>query len=108
MPEIATNRLTPMWNGTTPTILDLKVTEDSLSVSFSDGRIVSVPLSWYSRLSHAEPGDRSQWRLTGRGHGIHWAAVDEDISVDNILLGQPSGESAASFQKWQNWYRPKV
>jgi len=92
---------------TTPTILDLQVTEDALSVSFSDGRIVSVPLSWYPRLSHADAADRSQWRLTGRGHGMHWPAIDEDISVENILLGQASGESSESFQKWQAWYRAK-
>jgi len=63
-----------------------------------------VPLSWYPRLSHATPEDRSRWERLGGGQGIHWPHVDEDISVENLLFGQPSGESAASFARWKQKY----
>ena len=87
-----------------PTIRDLTVTEEALSVAFSDGRVISLPLSWYPRLSHAKPEDRVQWRFTGRGRGIHWPNLDEDISAENILHGEASSESAKSFRKWREWY----
>jgi hypothetical protein len=49
---------------------------------------------------HATAAERNSWRLIGGGRGIHWPAVDEDISVANLLAGQPSAESQASFKKW--------
>jgi len=49
---------------------------------------------------HGSPEERSNWRLIGKGEGIHWPDLDEDISVENILLGKPSGESARSFKSW--------
>jgi len=76
------------------------VTADALTVELTDGRRVSVPLAWYPRLLHGKPKERACWRLIGRGEGIHWRDLDEDISVDNILSGQPSGESQSSFKKW--------
>lgn len=51
----------------------------------------------HSKLSEEE---RNNWRLIGRGHGIHWEAIDEDISVEGLLAGKPSGESLKSFKKW--------
>ena len=83
------------------------MSEDELTVSLSDGRVVRVPLSWYPRLSNALPQHRATWEFIGRGHGIHWPELDEDISVENVLLRQPSGESARSFAKWKGWYRHK-
>jgi hypothetical protein len=76
------------------------LTEDALIVDLADGRTVSAPLAWYPRLLHATPQERSHWRLIGRGEGIHWPDLDEDISVENVLFGQPSGESQASFKRW--------
>src|SRR6266571_2105530 len=76
------------------------VTEDTLSVELSDGRAISVPLTWYPRLVHATQDERSHWRLIGRGEGIHWEALDEDISVEGLLAGKPSGESQSSLKKW--------
>jgi hypothetical protein len=78
----------------------LSFTEDTLSVDLSDGRSVSVPLTWYPRLLHGTPAEREQWRLVGRGEGIHWDALDEDISVESLLAGRRSGESQASLKKW--------
>jgi hypothetical protein len=71
-----------------------------LTVDLVDGRTVSVPLAWYPRLAHASAPERENWRLIGRGEGIHWPDLDEDISVEGLLVGRPSGESQASFQRW--------
>jgi len=79
---------------------DVRVTNDSLIVDLSDGRTISVPLEWFPRLLHATPEERSNWRLIGRGHGVHWEEIDEDISVEGLVAGRPSGESQRSFKKW--------
>ncbi len=79
---------------------NVTITEDSLIVDLSDGRTVSVPITWFPRLLHGTPEERKNWRLIGDGEGIHWQDLDEDISVENLILGKPSGESQKSFKKW--------
>jgi hypothetical protein len=76
------------------------VTEDTLTVDLTDGRTISVPVAWYPRLLHARPEERHNWRPIGAGEGLHWPDLDEDISVDNLLAGRPSGESQASLGRW--------
>jgi hypothetical protein len=83
-----------------PNAENITVTEDTLSVDLSDGRTISVPLIWYPRLAHASSVERNNWRLIGKGIGIHWEDVDEDISVEGLLLGRASGESQKSLAKW--------
>ena len=83
-----------------PMAQDVRVSQDTLTVDLSDGRSLSAPLAWYPRLSHATDAERNRWRLIGKGEGIHWDDLDEDISVTNLLLGKPSGESQASFAEW--------
>jgi hypothetical protein len=83
-----------------PAVAGVRVTDDQLFVELADGRTISAPLAWYPRLSHAAADERNHWRTTGSGQGIHWPDLDEDISVENLLLGKPSGESQASLQKW--------
>jgi Protein of unknown function (DUF2442) len=83
-----------------PTIQDVTITDDTLSVNLSDGRTISVPLAWYPRLLNASIEERNGWRTIGQGEGIHWSQLDEDISTKNLILGQPSGESQKSFRKW--------
>jgi hypothetical protein len=78
----------------------LVVTEDSLIVDLTDGRSITVPLAWYPRLVHGTPEERNNWRWIGDREGIHWPHLDEDISVENLILGQPSGESQDSFRRW--------
>jgi len=85
-----------------PNAENVSVTEDSLSVDLSDGRTIAVPLAWFPRLLHATPEERKNWRLIGKGEGIHWKDIDEDISVEGLLAGRPSGESQESFKKWLN------
>lgn len=76
------------------------VTDDSLTVDLNDGRSISAPLAWYPRLLHGTPAERTNWRLIGDREGIHWPDLDEDISVQNLLLGKASGESQSSFKRW--------
>lgn len=78
----------------------VEISEDTLSVELTDGRTIAAPLAWYPRLANATAEERSDWRLIANGRGIHWPAIDEDISVANLLAGQPSGESQTSFKKW--------
>ena len=90
-----------------PKAENVSVKKDTLSVDLSDGRTISVPLEWFPRLVYATPEERNNWRLIGRGHGIHWEDIDEDISVEGLLAGRPSGENQASFKKWLNKRRSK-
>jgi len=68
-----------------PRIVDLSFTSDSLGVVLADGRKVSAPLEWFPRLRDANTKQRKNWRLIGRGVGIHWEDIDEDISVNSLL-----------------------
>ncbi len=78
---------------------DVEVTDDTLTFKLSDGRTISAPLVWYPRLLHGTPEERNHWEI-GSGVGVHWPDLDEDISVENVLRGQPSGESQESLQRW--------
>jgi|SRR6266542_5840492 len=84
------------------TAVGVRVTSRVLVVELRDGRTVSVPLDWYPRLAHGTPRERQHWELIGPGLGIHWPALDEDISVEGLLQGHSSGESEASFSRWLN------
>ena len=77
-----------------------QVTRDALVVDLADGRSVSVPLGWYPRLLEASVEEKGQLRLIGSGEGIHWDLLDEDISVEGIVAGRRSMESAESFRRW--------
>ncbi|MGL4555402.1 MAG: DUF2442 domain-containing protein [Gemmataceae bacterium] len=77
-----------------------EVSDDALTVDLADGRSVTVPVSWYPRLSHATSEERAVWHLVGGGSGIHWPALDEDVSVASLLEGRGSAESQRSLQRW--------
>jgi len=64
---------------------DVTVTEDQVVIVLADGRELAAPLAWFPRLADATPDQCRNWRLIGRGHGIHWPDVDEDISVASLL-----------------------
>ena len=78
----------------------IAVMDDALTAELDDGRTISVPLSWYPRLLHATDEERGNWELIGRGMHIHWPDLDEDLSVEGLLAGRKSGESAKSFARW--------
>ncbi len=83
-----------------PLAENVTVSDDTLYVDLSDGRSISIPLAWYPRLLRATPAERKRCRPIGRGSGIHWEDLDEDISIEGLLAGKPSGESQASFGRW--------
>lgn len=85
---------------TSPTVVQVRVSGAELACELADGRTISAPIAWYPRLLHATADERNHWQLIGGGRGVHWPALDEDISVENLLTGKPSGESQTSFKKW--------
>jgi len=80
--------------------LSVTASDDDLAVDLVDGRTITVPLTWFPRLTHATPAERANWRLIARGEGIHWPDLDEDISVASLLAGRRSGESPQSLERW--------
>jgi hypothetical protein len=71
-------------------VRDVRVTEDTLSVDLLDGRTITVPLVWFPRLLRATPQQRRVLGIAGAGYGIHWPEIDEDISVQGLLVGAPA------------------
>jgi hypothetical protein len=67
------------------TAVDVRADASRLHVVMADGREISVPLEWFPRLRDASDEQRANWRFIGRGHGIHWPDIDEDISVQGLL-----------------------
>jgi hypothetical protein len=69
----------------TPLATGVRFTKDMLYVQLADGREVGAPLEWFPKLRKATAAQRNAWRLIGRGVGIHWESLDEDLSVAGIL-----------------------
>lgn len=80
--------------------IDIVVSDDTLTVELADGRTLSVPIAWYPRLLHGSQAERNHWEWIGDGEGIHWPDLDEDISIEGLILGRRSGESQRSLQRW--------
>jgi hypothetical protein len=76
-------------------VKDVRFTEDTISVDLMDGRSIVVPLVWYPRLLKASPEQLAQWEICGGGYGIHWEALDEDLSTEGMLRGAPAPEARA-------------
>ncbi len=70
-----------------PQAQNISFSEDSLVVELVDGRTVIAPLVWFPRLSEASDADRQAWEILGKGEGIHWPKIDEDLSVAGLLAG---------------------
>lgn len=70
-------------------VRSVSVTEQELVVGLMDGRTVAVPLAWYPALYEATPEQRAHWEICGGGYGIHWPELDEDLSTDGLLRGEP-------------------
>jgi hypothetical protein len=76
-------------------VKDVHFTEATISVDLIDGRSITVPLIWYPRLLKASPEQLAQWEVCGGGYGIHWEALDEDLSTEGMLRGAPAPEARA-------------
>jgi len=81
-------------------VLDVAFSDDALSLSLRDGRVISVPLVWYPRLLNATPAQRKNWKIAGGGYGIHWPDVDEDLSTEGLLRGAPAPRGSAKAIGW--------
>jgi hypothetical protein len=75
-------------------VLDVQSTDDTLSVSLRDGRVITVPLVWYPRLLKATSAQRRNWKISGGGYGIHWPDLDEDLSTEGLLRGAPAPKAS--------------
>jgi len=80
--------------------INVRVSNEEITVFLSDGRTISIPLEWYPRLLHASTDERSEWEFLGGGEGIHWPRIDEDIQVSALIFGLPSCETQDSLQRW--------
>ena len=80
--------------------VNASVTDELLTVELSDGRKISVPTAWYPRLACGTPAERRKWTLSYSGEGLHWEALDEDISIESLIAGRPSSENPAMIKKW--------
>ena len=74
-----------------PLAQTVRFTDHELIVSLVDGRTLTVPLVWFPRLADATPAQLRQYELLGDGEGIHWPEIDEDLSVEGLLLGVHRG-----------------
>ena len=83
-------------------MINVGITDDTLSVDLEDGRTISVPIGWYPRLAHGTSEERANFEISGAGRGIHWPDLDEDLGVEGLLMGKKSAESAGSFGRWLN------
>jgi hypothetical protein len=77
-------------------VLGVEFSDDALSVSLRDGRIITVPLVWYPRLLNATPLQRQNWKVAGGGYGLYWPDVDEDLSTEGLLRGSPAPRASVS------------
>ncbi len=80
--------------------VSIAVSDEALTATLEDGRVISVPTDWYPRLLHSSQAERDNWELIAFGEHIHWPDLDEDLSVKGLLAGWPSGESENSFHRW--------
>lgn len=78
----------------------VEIDEERLTVELVDGRVISVPLAWNSRLWYGTPQERAHFEIIGDDAIIHWPDLDEDLSVNGILAGRRSGETPESLKKW--------
>ncbi len=76
-------------------VKDVRFTRDTISVDLMNGRTITVPLVWYPQLLNASPEQLAQGEICGGGYGIHWEALDEDLSTEGMLRGAPAPEARA-------------
>ena len=83
-----------------PSASAVMVAHEQLVITLTDGRTLSVPLTWYPRLQHGTERERQNMHLLGDGYAIEWPDLDEHIGVEGLLAGRRSGESSGSLERW--------
>lgn len=78
--SISIDRSSERWHA-----VDVRIDDVVLQVQLSDGRSVTVPLEWFPKLRDASQEQRANWRLIGKGVGIRWEDLDEDLSVSALM-----------------------
>ncbi len=73
----------------TPNVVDIWFKNDKLFLLLEDGRELGVPIGWFPKLRDATTEQLKNWRLIGGGDGIHWEDLDEDISIEGLLISHP-------------------
>ncbi len=66
-------------------IMDVQFADDAMQVRFTNGRKIRIPLEWFPKLRDAVPEARRNWHLIGKGIGVHWPDLDEDLSLEGLL-----------------------
>jgi hypothetical protein len=79
--------MTTLTLNTEPLAQDVIFGDGAFRVALEDGRELTIPIDWFPRLRDATAAQRNNWRLIGRGEGIHWPDVDEDISILGLIAG---------------------
>lgn len=90
---------------TGPLIRSVEVNDEAIVATLADGRIVSVPLYWSYRLEVATPEQRNNWQLNGRGVGVHWPDVDEDLSAQGFFTGTPAPRGTVAHRRFMRDHR---
>lgn len=80
-------------------VRDVRFSDEVLVVDLFDGRTIIVPLTWFPRLLDATEEQRSRWKISGAGYGIHWPDIDEDLSTEGLLRGAPAAAEPTSGAK---------
>ena len=83
-----------------PRLASVEIDADRVTAHLIDGRVVSAPLVWYPRLARATPEARNGWELRGGGRRIVWPVLDEALSIEGMLAGQPLGDNQRLFREW--------
>jgi hypothetical protein len=91
-----------------PLAINVRFMEDQLIVELSDGRSITVPLSWYPRLMNGTMQERQHWQLLGDGYAIEWPDLDEHIGIEGLLAGRRSSESDKSISQWLEERKKKL
>ena len=83
------------------------IDDERLTVELMDGRSIVVPLAWYPRLFSATAKQRQRWKIGGGGYGIHWPAIDGDLSTEGLLRGAPAPRASTGSVKPRAGAKPR-
>lgn len=86
-------------NGKSAKVKDVSTDGGALTLRLDDGRVIGVPLAWFPSLVEASPAERKRWRPSAAGRGIHWTALDYDLSVEGILAGHHEHPNALRYTR---------